>query len=510
MSLLPLVERGLRVAARRGSTHWLRLGAAGVAFGCTVAGLVLFRAFGAGRDGQALFHFFAWLAWVFAQFEGLRQTADCVSSERREGTLGLLFLTPLRSLDIILGKLAPAALHTVYAVLAMVPVLGLALLMGGVTGGEVARVAVALLVTVALTLAAGVLASVFVEDATQAWLGGAVLAGLFAVVSGSLLNRAFAVAWAANSQPFWVLLGTALLLAAAATGLAAYNLRAATLDTGAPSAPYAEPYDPPAPGLAPMPAPVETGGNGFGAAIAARPRDPAEADWLAENPALWLARRQDHGGAVLLGFTGGFLLAMGSLTALHGDKGVVLFVATLLGSFGAAALLVGWEACRRMADLRRTGVMELIAATPLGHAQVVQGFKLGLRRQFRPAVLTLLAVQALIPLGFLFGGDVQTLLAWLGALALANAWLIGELVALGTAGLYLGFRHGSPAVAFGRLLLGTLVVPCMVLPLAGAICLWPVGLMVLMGKPLFIWIWANQRLEKDFARLATESLDAPR
>jgi len=35
-------------------------------------------------------------------------TADTLSGESREGTLGLLFLTDLRSWDVTLGKLASA------------------------------------------------------------------------------------------------------------------------------------------------------------------------------------------------------------------------------------------------------------------------------------------------------------------------------------------------------------------------------------------------------------------
>ena len=37
-------------------------------------------------------------------------TADCIARERREGTLGLLFLTPLRSWEIVIGKVVVQAL----------------------------------------------------------------------------------------------------------------------------------------------------------------------------------------------------------------------------------------------------------------------------------------------------------------------------------------------------------------------------------------------------------------
>jgi ABC-type transport system involved in cytochrome c biogenesis permease component len=39
-----------------------------------------------------------------------------VSSEKREGTLGLLFLTPLTGMDIVLGKMACHSLQLGYGV----------------------------------------------------------------------------------------------------------------------------------------------------------------------------------------------------------------------------------------------------------------------------------------------------------------------------------------------------------------------------------------------------------
>ena len=59
-------------------------------------------------------------------------TADCVSREKREGTLGLLFLTPLTVLDVIAGKVAIHALRALTLFLAAMPVLGHPLVFGGV------------------------------------------------------------------------------------------------------------------------------------------------------------------------------------------------------------------------------------------------------------------------------------------------------------------------------------------------------------------------------------------
>src|SRR4051812_11079678 len=105
--VLPVVERELRVAARRRVTYRTRL----IAAVAMLVGFVIAEAEfvntnqNASRHGEALFQVFAWLAFGFAALAGLVGTADCVSSEKREGTLGLLFLTDLNGYDIILGKL---------------------------------------------------------------------------------------------------------------------------------------------------------------------------------------------------------------------------------------------------------------------------------------------------------------------------------------------------------------------------------------------------------------------
>jgi ABC-type Na+ efflux pump permease subunit len=54
-------------------------------------------------------------------------TADCVSREKREGTLGLLFLTPLTVFDVIAGKAAIHVLRALTLFLAALPLLGLPL-----------------------------------------------------------------------------------------------------------------------------------------------------------------------------------------------------------------------------------------------------------------------------------------------------------------------------------------------------------------------------------------------
>ena len=82
-------------------------------------------------------------------------TADCISRERREGTLGLLFLTPLTVLDVIAGKAAIHVLRALTLFLAALPVLVLPLVLGGVEWRWVLMAAVVQANAVLIPAAAG-------------------------------------------------------------------------------------------------------------------------------------------------------------------------------------------------------------------------------------------------------------------------------------------------------------------------------------------------------------------
>ena len=139
MTLLPVVERELRVAARRRGTYWSRLAAA-VAGWAVAAWTLLAASNGSTQNGAIVFSILAALVFVYAALAGILTTCDCLSEEKREGTLGLLFLTDLKGFDVVLGKLASTSVKTIHGVLAVAPVLAVSLVLGAVTGGEVARV----------------------------------------------------------------------------------------------------------------------------------------------------------------------------------------------------------------------------------------------------------------------------------------------------------------------------------------------------------------------------------
>lgn len=168
MMLFPVVARELRVASRRASSYWGRALAALVAIGVFAWIFLAGRGGNGTQLGQVLFAVISTLAYVFAALAGVMFSADSISRERREGTLGLLFLTDLRGADVALGKLTASSLAAIYGLLAIFPVLGLCLLMGGVTGAEYGRVILVLVVVLLTSLAIGLLASTLAQDPMRA------------------------------------------------------------------------------------------------------------------------------------------------------------------------------------------------------------------------------------------------------------------------------------------------------------------------------------------------------
>src|SRR5579859_4387820 len=130
MIFLPIVERELRVAARKGSTAWFRVLAALLALVIASGFLTLSLIFGIGsaKFGPSLFATLTWLALPATLASGLFFTADSMSEEKRQGTLGFLFLTDLRGYDVVGGKLLATSLRGSYALLALFPIVAITLL----------------------------------------------------------------------------------------------------------------------------------------------------------------------------------------------------------------------------------------------------------------------------------------------------------------------------------------------------------------------------------------------
>ncbi len=189
MTLFPVVARELRVGSRRNKTYWLRFAAATAAlFVCVWMSLWAARAQPAATVGKSLFSYLSILAFGYCLLVGPFITSDCVSEEKREGTLGLLFLTELNSLDVLLGKWLVTSLSGFYGLLAILPALGIPLLMGGVAPGEYWRTALAVVNAILFSLTAGMCVSTMSREQPKAILGTVlVVLGLSGLLPGLAL-----------------------------------------------------------------------------------------------------------------------------------------------------------------------------------------------------------------------------------------------------------------------------------------------------------------------------------
>ena len=382
MTFLPIVERELRVAARRGTTHWARFALTAVLALVTVNH---FGGSGAASSGSAGRSAFIWLlsAAFLLVCAACALTADALSAEQREGTLGLLFLTDLHPWDITLGKLASVGLGAVYAGMAFVPLLMLPLLAGGVSGAEAARNGLALLATLLFTLTAGLAASARETERMRAITKAALLViatvllplvaawpGLFSPVSLmallsplTTLRLAQDSAYRTTPVEFWASLALQLAHAALLLVGAGTRLRRNLLEPV---------FRVPPPPEEPAPYSVEPASNASHAlANPAGPKNPRPFDEA--RPLEWLVQRQRGQQALcwtaaalmfasslltpgLLQGLGGFRVGGGTASGWH-----YLYQLWWLGD-----ALLAWAACRFFFEARRSGELELLLTTPVG------------------------------------------------------------------------------------------------------------------------------------------------
>ena len=145
ITILPIAEREARVAARHLRTYRIRQ-----LMTLIILMVTLFTLWFPARmgippmTGAELFLLITWIAYAFCLITGAAFTVDCISEEKREGTLGLLLLTSLSGYDIVLGKFASAWLICFYGLVATFPVSSVTILVGGVSFAEFLRVSLPL------------------------------------------------------------------------------------------------------------------------------------------------------------------------------------------------------------------------------------------------------------------------------------------------------------------------------------------------------------------------------
>jgi hypothetical protein len=466
MRFLPIVERELRVAARRRSAFWVRILAAAIAVGTGAAQLWVGIEWGASQNiGRELFEGLSLLAFGFCLAAGPVFTADVLSEEKRDGTLGLLFLTDLRSPDVVLGKLAAAAVPGVFALLAVVPVVALSLLLGGVTLAEFGRMMIALANGLWFSLAIGMAMSAMCLEARSAFALTSFLLFLTALVAPWWVEQ---IGGAGPIHPVWRWLASV----SPSTGL-----------LGAPASAYATNAGRfwwAAVGTATTTVVLLVVASGFAGrawreATAFRLSERWHRRWLDlllgrsaqrrslrrlldRNPVLWLASRQRLKRSLLWGLIGAALLAWLTSRWLVSRYWWSVGTTALVAFFLQATLkwLAASEAALRFAEDRRSGALELLLTTGLDVPAVLAGQMQAMRRLFGAPVLALLAVETgmLIAEGPLLARDASWLLV-----AISMGLFVWDMPTLAWTAMWYSVSGRRPQWASLRAIFRVLVVP---------------------------------------------------
>jgi ABC-type transport system involved in multi-copper enzyme maturation permease subunit len=497
MRFLSVADRELRSAARQKATYRTRWMTAAIFLGLLVWLLWVSHGFTNRRAVPDVFKVFSVLTFLYCLFLGTARTADCISAERREGTLGLLFLTNLNSAEIITGKLCSTALASVYGLLAIFPMLALPLLMGGITFAHFARVVLGLLNGILFALAAGFLASVVCKRQFTAialalgltvGIGGGFMLGAVAANSYGLTKPL--APWLADFSPLYTLMAADgarffgsnrfWLSAAAVTGMSLACLGLTTLLLArtwrdrpksvrawrrfrfwrrSERTPSAKP-----------------------AALRHR--------LLAINPLFWLAGRQPVSAPVFMFLAVVLTLITVYVTAPYfgrvtrgGAASPVLgqLLAWLCTGLAIHALVLYYaamSASQRLAEDKPTGALELILGTPTTERTISRGLWLAYgRKMLFPALLgglvhvffiwVVLVMAALDPPGPIASGATPSEIFWSALLNLplrgrALDWQFGFMLrigllilvqlmvawlTLGWVGRWLGLRMKHPGFA---------------------------------------------------------------
>jgi ABC-type transport system involved in multi-copper enzyme maturation permease subunit len=476
------MDRELRITARGKATYRSRTLAAGIA-AVLCLGLIFAASGGwlaASTAGRVIFVIVVLAAYLYVLTDGVIGSADSISRERREGTLGLLLLTRLTARDLLLAKLVVNGVPPLSCLLAVLPVPGLLLFLGGVTVGEFARCSLALLNALFFAIAMCLFVSSIQRGGKRAFGRSLALVlglGLAWPAVGILIHRFWPtgeVHWifVAPGPAGALLAGLELPLRASWGGIfgaslvctqaigwsaLAWGARHLTRDAG---------FD--AVRRTPR----------FGTTTSARDPSPARRGrrvsqaWLDRNPIVWLADYQHSGRSGLWVFVIAGILTFAIFASLMGGwlfVGGPVFMSVLVLHL---VLLLRTPALAASAFLedRRSGALELLLTTPLSDEEIVDGRMLGLKRALlRPVAAVLTADLICLVGGWLELGWPGGALWTLGMLALW-LWTLAEMYVLAWVGLWRGLIDAGVGRATQKTVFAVLLSPW--LALLGWLVLW--------------------------------------
>jgi hypothetical protein len=555
----------LRIAARASRTYRMRRRSAALAGAIF---LLLYWHFGGSSALAGIFvsKLLCLLCFLFAAFSGIIFTADCISAEKREGTLGLLFLTNLGAREVIVGNALATSMQAFYCLLATFPVLGITTMLGGFSPLEFIRTCLALVSTMLFSLSLSLLVSTFSEKHLAATGRAALgMCGFLAILPGFCfvmrrLSPAYSAGWAWGLDLLSP--STTFDLARNGLGITAdfwwsllwVNLFSAAMLAGS---------------MIVLSVVWKDRRRRVWKWLAARigrvnlrPRRVFRLGSIKGNPFSWLVLRERHEAirflllAIVLGLAASYVgthylsrIVGGRFPALTGP-----FVAwAFAGGVLHAVLMfkIAAAATNRFSEDRKIGAMELLLATPLNHARILRGQGSALLRLFSGPIIAVLFVHGLVLWAFLTlfsyeqniaGGALGTLRAAVQSLSRdgpAGAWpalcalmiiggggvlLVLHWFVVASVGMWIGLRTRWPSIAAWHALIIGLAPPLPIFAVFAILGDWMgfsrdpfvwvsfcfclgSSLALLNAAVLLSWSWWN--LVRNFRQAAADRYDRP-
>lgn len=483
--MLPVAYRELVSASRKGATYWLRSLVTAIAFTFSLSILWVSATPGMGASGKQTFEMVTGLAFAYALMAGFWLTADCISEERREGTLPLLYLTRVGKWEILLSKLAGTSLRGVYGLIALIPVAALPVMVGGVTARDLSQRAVILVLTVLFSLCAGVLGSTLSKGESSPHtitIGLLLLPSAFGLAGVTILFAGVLPIAALRGKSNWrercpvVLL---LLLALAFAGLAIPRLH---WMIGSPLHAFSE-----AGSSAKLEFATHCAFLAFSAIFfflyAALLLDrqtttaPAPESAIAKTfrrrgfpagalPLPWIIRKHSPGPALLL-IAGALSFGLSTIrmTGSHPFAfGVFAIVPHILTAFALAR-----HAATPIAAMRSSGFLEVLLSTPVRFDSLVDAQRFVFWRGAGPFVLLLAIAEVAASIGAMYRAGASAGDFWLLMMVLNVVVSVFYFRTLLWLGIYFGFSKQKPGVAAGWATLTALAIPWVITTFASAV-----------------------------------------
>jgi len=451
----PILDKELRVASRQRRNYALRFLYVGVltvfmvfVWLGTVRGSggssAVFRASRMAEVGRSVTVMVVWLQFLTAQLLAAVLLSGAISGEMRQRTLDALLVTPISSVQVVLGKFASKLVQVGILVATSLPLLAVIRVFGGVSWDYLVSSLGLTVTAAALAGALSLLFSSYCRHAHEAVLAavlceagliGTVLAAMALLVHWDVIGAAAAESIVLLSNPFAALIsqtGAMLsarpnpglsfswflqcvpLLAVAGVALLLSLWRVRRLRSGL-TAQFA-------------PAAVMHSG-------AIRPVKGSPIVWKELRKPLFSRRRRSlfiyallaivAAGVILVPFLLGAGVAAGPY--ILGYALYVLFVVHLAASAGAA-----------VTSEREARTWPILLTTPLENRQIIKGKAMGLFRRSLPLLAPLPILYALgVLIAPASGGAIQV---YLFSLLIAAVGLAGTTIFLLGVGLYLSAR----------------------------------------------------------------------